>query len=35
MSGRIIPFVLEKRWRFTKIDPPLTFWSCDGALELS
>ena len=35
MSGRIIVTVLEKRWRFPKIEPPLTFWSFDSALELS
>ena len=35
MRGRIIPTILGKEWRFLGVGSLLTFWSSDGALELS
>ena len=35
MSGRVIPSILEKGWRFSGIGLPPTPWSFDSALELS
>ena len=35
MSGRIIPTILGKGWRFSGFGLPPTPWSFDSALELS
>ena len=35
MSGRIIPTILGKGWRFPGFGPPPTPWSFDSALKLS
>ena len=35
MSGRIIPAILGRGWRFPGFGPPPTPWSFDSALELA